>query len=48
MSSLGTVLNGFIAAAVGGFCLTGLFKRGRERRVAQPSGTAEQYDHHHA
>jgi hypothetical protein len=35
MSSLGTVLNGFIAAAVSAFCVTGLFKRTKERRLTR-------------
>ncbi|WP_194894647.1 hypothetical protein [Catenulispora pinisilvae] len=43
-SSLGMVLNGFIAAAVVGICVSGLFKRGRERRVARVSGSVEGYD----
>ena len=37
MSSLGTVLNAFIAAAVGGIVLTELFKRTRERRDERPT-----------
>jgi len=44
MSSMGMVLNGFIAAAVGGICVSGLFKRGRERRVSRISGTADRYE----
>lgn len=44
MSSMGMVLNAFIAAAVGGICVSGLFKRGRERRVARISGTADRYE----
>ena len=38
MTSFGTVLNGFIAAAVGGLCVSGLFKRTRERRVTRSEG----------
>lgn len=38
------VLNAFIAAAVGGICVSGLLKRGRERRVTQVAGAAERYD----
>jgi hypothetical protein len=45
MSSFGMVLNGFIAASVGGICVSGLFKRGRERRVdTRVGGTAERYE----
>ena len=44
MSSLGTVLNGFIAAAVGGICLTGVFKRGRERWVARADGGSDRIE----
>lgn len=44
MSSMGMVLNAFIAAAVGGICVSGLFKRGRERRVARVSAAPERYE----
>jgi hypothetical protein len=42
--SMGMVLNAFIAAAVGGICLSGLFKRGRERRVSRVGGAADRYE----
>jgi hypothetical protein len=41
--SMGMVLNVFIAAAVAAIGVSGLFKRGRERRVARISGTADRY-----
>ncbi len=44
MSSMGMVLNTFIAAAVGGICVSGLFKRGRERRVTRINSTADRYE----
>ena len=45
MSSMGMVLNAFIAAAVGGICVSGLFKRSRERRGAAPvAGRVERYE----
>lgn len=43
MSSLGTVLNAFIATAVGGICLTDLFKRTRERRSTRTAGSEPDY-----
>jgi hypothetical protein len=43
MSSLGTVLNAFIATAVGGICLTDLFKRTRERRSTRAVGSEPDY-----
>jgi len=44
MPSLETVLNAFIAAAVCGFCVAGLFKRSKERRVARTPTVAEMHE----